>query len=113
MSRQYIPPHRALISKARERAVAVVKHREEKMKIRLVVALVGLAISFALPTFAQQTNTPDPQLREAIVALHKKYDDAFDNGDAAALAACFTKDAVLVNETGPVYGRERSEEHTS
>ena len=29
------------------------------MKIRLVVALVGLAMSFALPTFAQQTNTPD------------------------------------------------------
>jgi hypothetical protein len=33
------------------------------MKIRLVVALAGLAISPALPTFAQQTNTPDPQLR--------------------------------------------------
>ena len=32
------------------------------MKIRLVVSLVGLAISFALPTFAQQTNKSDPQL---------------------------------------------------
>jgi hypothetical protein len=31
------------------------------MKIRLVVSLVGLAISFSLPTFAQQTNKPDPQ----------------------------------------------------
>ena len=61
------------------------------MKIRLVVALVGLAISFALPTFAQQTNTPDPQLRQAIVALHKKYDDAFNNGDAAAMAACSSR----------------------
>jgi ketosteroid isomerase-like protein len=81
------------------------------MKIRSVVALIGLAISFALPTFAQQTNTPDPQLREAIVALHKKYDAAFDNGDAAALAARFTKDAVLVNETGPVYGREAIEKY--
>jgi hypothetical protein len=29
------------------------------MKIRLVVALVGLAISFASPAFAQQTNTLD------------------------------------------------------
>jgi hypothetical protein len=28
------------------------------MKIRLLGALVGLAMSFALPTFAQQTNTP-------------------------------------------------------
>jgi hypothetical protein len=39
------------------------------MKTRSVVALVGLAISSALPTFAQQTNTPDPQLREQLVAL--------------------------------------------
>ena len=29
------------------------------MKIRLLLALVGLAISSVLPTFAQQTNTPD------------------------------------------------------
>jgi hypothetical protein len=32
-------------------------------------ALVGLAIGFALPTFAQQTNTPDPKLREALARL--------------------------------------------
>ena len=30
------------------------------MKMRLLLALVGLAISSALPTLAQQTNTPDP-----------------------------------------------------
>ena len=29
------------------------------MKIRLLLALVGWAISFAVPTFARQTNTPD------------------------------------------------------
>ena len=45
------------------------------MKTRLLGALVGLAISFALPTFAQQTNTPDPQLREQLLALAKKVDD--------------------------------------
>jgi hypothetical protein len=39
------------------------------MKIRLVLALVGLAFSFALPTFSQQTNTPDPQLRQRLLAL--------------------------------------------
>ena len=54
------------------------------MKIRLVVALVGLALSFALPTFAQQTNTPDPQLREKLVAAIKKHTDALDKNDAAA-----------------------------
>src|SRR5271165_231669 len=32
---------------------------KETMKIRLLRGLVGLAISFALPMFAQQTNTPD------------------------------------------------------
>jgi hypothetical protein len=34
------------------------------MKIHLLVALVGLSISFAVPTFAQQTNTPDPQIAQ-------------------------------------------------
>ena len=32
------------------------------MKIRLIVALVGLAISFAVPTFAQQKDTADPRI---------------------------------------------------
>jgi hypothetical protein len=36
------------------RRQAILTPREETMKIRLIVALVGLAISFALPTFAQQ-----------------------------------------------------------
>jgi uncharacterized protein (TIGR02246 family) len=79
------------------------------MKIRLVVALAGLAISLALPTFAQQANTPDPQLRQVADALSKKFDDAWNNNDASALAALFTKDAVLVNNTGPIYGRDAIE----
>jgi hypothetical protein len=41
------------------------------MKIRSVVALVGLAISFALPSFAQQTNTPGPEIGQALLALAK------------------------------------------
>jgi enterochelin esterase-like enzyme len=36
------------------------------MKRRLVVPLVGLAISVALPTFAQQKDTVNPQLRQQI-----------------------------------------------
>ena len=35
------------------------------MKIRFLFALVGLAIGFALPTFAQQKETVDPQLHSA------------------------------------------------
>jgi hypothetical protein len=44
-------------------------HGEETMKIRSLLALVGLAISLALPAFAQQTNAPDPQLRQQILPL--------------------------------------------
>ena len=79
------------------------------MKIRLLIALVGLAISFALPTFAQQTNTPDPQLHQRLVDVIKKHGDAMNNNDATAAAACFTEDAVYVTDRGPVNGREAIE----
>ena len=54
--------------------------------MRLVVAFVGLVINFALPIFAQQTSTPDPQLRERLVALVKKFDETWNNNDAVALS---------------------------
>ena len=81
------------------------------MKIRLGVALVGLAISFASPAFAQQKDTVDPQIAEQLTALSKKTDEANNNGDAAALAALYTEDAVLLTNTGPIYGREAIEKH--
>ena len=81
------------------------------MNIRLVVALVGLAIGLAVPTFAQQKGAADPLIRQQLDALGQKYDEAFNNGDAAALAATFTGDAVLVNDTGPVYGRQAIEKY--
>ena len=76
------------------------------MKMRLVVALVGLAISFALPTFAQQTNA-DPQLRQALDDLFKRETEAYNNNDAAAIAGSFTEDAIFVTPLGPFYGREK------
>jgi ketosteroid isomerase-like protein len=79
------------------------------MKIRLV-ALLGLAMSFALPSFAQQT-TADPQLREQLLTLAKKFEDAWNNNDAVALSTLFTEDAVLIEDSGPVYGREAIEKH--
>ena len=81
------------------------------MKIRLVVALVGLAISFAVPAFSQQKDAADSQIRQQLDTLGQKYDEAFNNDDAAALAATFTENAVLVNDTGPVYGREPIEKY--
>ena len=80
------------------------------MKIRSVVALVGLAISIALPALAE-TNTPDPQQREQLLALAKKFEEAWNNNDAVALSALFTEDAVLIEESGPVYGRDAIEKH--
>jgi uncharacterized protein (TIGR02246 family) len=83
------------------------------MKTRLLGALVGLAISFILPTFAQQANKPDPQLREQFLEQFdtdtKKYVEAFNNNDATAVAAFFTEDAVFVTSTGPLHGREAIE----
>jgi ketosteroid isomerase-like protein len=79
------------------------------MKMRLVVALAGLAIGFALPIFAQQTNKPDPQLRERLIACIKAHTDALDSNDAVAVAANFTEDAVNVEQDGPTFGREAIE----
>jgi uncharacterized protein (TIGR02246 family) len=66
------------------------------MKIRLIVALVGLAISFAWPTLAQEQNTVDPEVRQQIEAVHMKFVEAQNKGDAAAIAALFAQDAVQV-----------------
>ena len=82
------------------------------MKIRLLHTLVGLAISFAMPTIAQQTSAPDPQLRQQIVALLEKFAEAWNNNDAAALAALYTDDAVHVTfNRPPIYGREAIQKH--
>jgi ketosteroid isomerase-like protein len=81
------------------------------MKIRSLLALAGLAISFAVPTFAQQTNTPDPKLRDQMLAFAKKYDQIWNNNDAVALAALFTDDAIEVTNIGPIYGREALEKN--
>jgi ketosteroid isomerase-like protein len=99
------------------------------MKTCLIGALVGLAISFALPTFAQQsaaTSTPvpiitpetssspfgpvDPKVRQQIEALDAKYDEAFNKHDAAAIAALFTEDAIQIIPGNEIFsGREAIE----
>jgi uncharacterized protein (TIGR02246 family) len=66
------------------------------MKIRLVVALVGFAIGFAFPTFAQEQNAVDPKTRQEIDAVSMQYGEAFNKRDAGAVAALYTQDAVRV-----------------
>jgi hypothetical protein len=38
------------------------------MKIRFLLALVGLAIGFTVPAFAQEQNTVDPEVSESRVS---------------------------------------------
>ena len=45
------------------------------MKKRLVVPLVGLVISFALPTYAQQKDVADPKITQKILTLGKAVEE--------------------------------------
>ena len=83
------------------------------MKIRSLIALAGLVIGFTVPTFAQEKETVDPQIRQQLDALAKKFDEASNKADAAALAALFTQDAVEVAPEGLVYGRQALEKSTA
>ena len=75
------------------------------MNLRALLALAGLTIGFSIPAFAQQSDTPDPQAREKLIAVIKHHTDALDKNDATAVAANFTEDAVSVEQDGPTFGR--------
>jgi hypothetical protein len=91
------------------------------MQTAVALALVGLAISSALPTLAQQADTSpapaatataqrkdtvDPQVVEQVRALAAKYDEAFNKNDATALGALFSGDAVLSGLHGKFKDRQ-------
>ena len=77
------------------------------MKTRLLlVTLVGLAISFALLTFAQEKDLADLQATQKILALREAFDEAYNKHDAAAVAAFYTHNAVQITDDGPSIGRQ-------
>ena len=76
------------------------------MKNHLVVPLVGLAISFALPTYAQQKDLADPQTVQKIGAMGKSAQEAHNNLDAAAFAAIYARNAVFLTPDRPIIGRQ-------
>ena len=90
------------------------------MKIRSLV-LVGLAISFASPTLPQEKDTADrrvvqqrnllgvPKAVDEFGELHHALDEAYNKNDAAAVAAFFTEDALLVEPDGMFSGRQNIE----
>jgi uncharacterized protein (TIGR02246 family) len=77
------------------------------MKIRLFLVLASLAILGA--AFAGQKDTVDAKTAEQIRSLVRKYDEAFNRGDAAGVAALYTDDAVLVAPEGTFSGRQAIE----
>jgi uncharacterized protein (TIGR02246 family) len=80
---------------------------EETMKARLPGALLGLAISFALPIYAQQKDVADAQTSQKILALMKAVNEAQNNNDPAARVALYTRDAVFITpDGGPIIGRQ-------
>jgi ketosteroid isomerase-like protein len=68
------------------------------MKIRSPVALLALAIGFAVPTFAQEQGAVDPKTRQEIEAVSMQFVEAYNKHDAAATAALYTQDAVRVKD---------------
>jgi ketosteroid isomerase-like protein len=106
-------PDADLERNSRTGEVVLLNPREQTMKIPFVITLVGLAISFALQTFAQEQNTVDPEVRQQIEAALKEYDAAFNKHDAAAIAALFTQDAIeelgWESEGGAVFGQQAIE----
>jgi uncharacterized protein (TIGR02246 family) len=91
------------------------------MKMRLLVAITGFAVTFVLTTFAQQKEKVDPPISqqrdllgipnalEVFGELSGKLDDAYNNKDAEAAAALFTEDAALVTSDGIIFGRQAIE----
>lgn len=87
----------------------------------LLAALAGLAVSFTAPAFAQPKDTANPRgvqqrnllgIADAIAEfgeLYHKLEEAYNKNDAAAVAALFTEDAVLVTADGVFSGRQHIE----
>ena len=61
-----------------------------------LIALAVLAIGFVLPTYAQQKDVADRQTVQKISESFKGWEEAVLKGDAAAIAAHYTPDAVFV-----------------
>jgi ketosteroid isomerase-like protein len=91
------------------------------LKIRSLLAVAGLAIALALPASAQQKDSVGPQIAQQrdllglpkaldeFGEINRGLDEAYNRNDAAAVAALFTEDALLVEPDGMFSGRQNIE----
>jgi hypothetical protein len=64
--------------------------------MHLLITLVGLAISFAVPAFAEEKETVDPQTTAELEGPTKNFIKAIDSNDTAMMSGVFAKDAIFV-----------------
>jgi ketosteroid isomerase-like protein len=86
------------------------------MKTCLLLSLVGLAISFALPSFGQEKEEANsfphraipasPQLAQQLETINSQVDEAVNKHDAVAVAALFTANAEIVTPLGVFSGQD-------
>jgi ketosteroid isomerase-like protein len=75
------------------------------MKAHLVHVLIGSPFAFALLAFAQPKDTVDPKIIEQLQEEDRNFESAYNKHDAAAIAALFTDEAVMVTPHGTFTGR--------
>jgi uncharacterized protein (TIGR02246 family) len=87
----------------------------------LVFTLAGLAIGSVMPALAQQKDTADPQTAQQynllgdvrtldeFTAFNRKYIEALNKLDAAAMAELYTEDGIVVTTDGWFSGRQNIE----
>ena len=80
------------------------------MKVHILLTLALLAFNFVVPAPGQENNTVDPQVRKQIEELNVKYDKAFNENNAEAIAALFTWNGVETGPDGHAFGQPDIEE---
>ena len=79
-----------------------------KAHVLLAVALLAFGVVASAP--GQESKTVDPQVRKQIEELNLRYDKAFNENDAQAIAALFTWNGVETGPDGQAFGQPDIEE---